>query len=906
MLQGRNSERAAVATLVTDAAAGRGGALVLLGLPGVGKSALLADTVARAEGLTALRTQGVESESPLAFAALQRLLWPVRALAAQLPEPQQRALRAVFGEADAGAVDRFLVFLAALSLLAEAAEQAPVLAVVDDAHWLDDASAAALLFVARRLEAERVAILFAARTGDVRTFDSADLPALTLTGIDAEPAGVLLAEHAGVPVPPGVRDALLAGTGGNPLALVELTEALSAEQLSGAAPLPERLPLTGGVERAFLDRCRRLSDAAQTLLLVAAADDSGRVAVVRVAAAELDVVEQAMEEAERSGLLAVRDGGVELRHPLVRSAVYGAATSTERRRVHRALAAALEGSGDDDRRAWHLAASVEQPDAAVVDALDAAAERALRRGGHEAASAAWERAAELSVGGDRVRRLAAAAESAWLAARPGRARLLADSALAQAVDPVDRCDLQGLRAHVEFNTGSLDAGLRLVLQAAQQIAPHDAGRAAQLGMLAAALAAVGARAPGLPEPAALVPEPSADACAADRCRAHLTRAFSAVARADWHAATPHLRAALDLADALDDAADGELLLNLGVGMWYLGDDQAALDVQTRLLAHARGAGAVVLILHALTRRGLTDIATGRWAEARAGAEESLALADGSGQPALAALPHAVLGLLSALRDGDAGEHVTDVERIARSAPLGILTGLVGDLLAWVRAATARNADQALQRLEQLTVPAVQQTAALDRVEFAVHAGRPDLGKRWVEELAEFADATGAAWAVAAVEHGRALLADGTEAQEHFDRALAAHERSLRRPDRARTQLAYGSHLRRARRRVDARAHLRGALAAFEELGAEAWAERARQELRSSGESARRRTGTGSDAPALTPSERQVTRLVREGLSNRDIAARLFLSPRTIDFHLRNAFAKLGVSSRTELAALPLD
>ncbi len=890
--------------LLADAMAGRGSALVLHGQPGVGKSALLADTVTRAEGLRVLRTRGVESESPLAFAAVQRLLRPVMGAAERLPEPQARALRVVFGQVDAGSADRFLVFLAVLSLLAEAAEEAPVLAVVDDAHWLDDASAAALRFAARRLETERVAMLFGARTGDVRTFDIGDLPALALTGIDPESAGALLRDRTGATVPAGVRNVLLAGTGGNPLALVELAEVLSADQLAGRAPLPDRLPLTGGVERAFLDRCRRLPSDAQTVLLVAAADDSGRLATVRSAAAGLGAEEEALEAAERSGLLGIGDGVVELRHPLVRSAVYGAATSTERRRVHGALAGAMPD--DDDRRAWHLAASVAGPDESVVAALDGAAERAVRRGGHEAASATWERAAELSADPEeRALRLYRAALSAWLAAAPARARVLAGAALALGAGPALRADVHRVLAHVEFHDGSLDEAHRMLLRAAGEVAPHDSRRAADLAMLAAALGAFGARSGSAVRPSELVPEPAADAPARDRSLAALVAGLEAVAVADWDRSTPALRRAVDLAGGLSDDTDEDLLLNLGIAAWPLGDDEAALRLQDRLLATARANGAVVLVVHALTRRNLPELATGRWAAARAGATEARTIAENSGQPVLAAWPAAVLALLAVLggETDAAEEHLATVDRIAAAHPLGIVTELVGDLTRWARG-LREPGGRGLHHLEQISSTGVGQLAALDRIEAAVHAGRHDLARRWVDELAACARGTGAAWAEAAVEHGRALLAEGEEALPHFDRALAAHARSPRTPDRARTELAYGSFLRRARRRVAAREHLRAALAVLDDLGAEPLAERARQELRASGETARRRD-VGA-APALTSSERQIAGLVREGLSNRDIAGRLFVSPRTVDFHLRNVFSKLGVSSRTELAALPLE
>jgi DNA-binding CsgD family transcriptional regulator len=906
VLHGREREAHAISTLLDEAWAGRGGALVLHGQPGSGKSALLADAVARAEGMTVVRTSGIESESPLAFAALQRLLRPVRGCVDRLPDPQARALRAAFGEAEGGGNDRFVVFLAVLSALAEASEQAPVLAVVDDAHWLDDASAAALLFVARRLHAERVALLFAARDGDVRTFDSGDLPALALSGLGADAAHQLLSGRSGVDVPAEVRDALLTSTGGNPLALVELTDALTPGHLSGRTPLPSRLPLTEGVERAFLDRYRRLPPAAQTVLRVAAADDSGHVLTIRAAAARLGVDEDALDAAEHSGLLRVRDTAVELRHPLVRSAVYGAATSIERRRAHRALAEALTGSGDADRRAWHLAASVGEPDDAVVVELDRAAERARQRGGHEAASAAWERAAELSAAGnDQALRLYRASRSAWLAAQPARSRALADAALPVAVEPGLRADIVRLRARIEWNTGSLDAGYRLVLQGAAEVVPLDAQRAREMAMFAAALAAFGAR-PSLDvDPARLVTPPQSTAPVRERCFSDLLLGLHAVAADDWPRATPLLRSAFDLARQLEED-DQDLLPNLGIAALHLGDDGAALRFHDALLARARSTGAIVMILYALTRRSFTELAVGRWTSAGAGAAEALPLAAGTGQRGLAALPTAVLALLAALRgEATADDRIAEAERLAAAHPTGILTQLVADLVSWAKGVReAANAVHALHHLQQIAHPMMRRLAALDRLDGAARAGRADLTTQWCAELESFAAATDAPWAHAAAEHGRALLTDGEQAEKHFASALAAHERSGHLPDAARTQLAFGEFLRRARRRVDAREHLRAALQTFEDLGAQPLAERARQELRASGETARRRDV--SAVADLTAQELQVARLVRTGLSNRDVAAQLFLSPRTIDFHLRNVFTKLGVTSRTELAAHPLD
>ncbi|WP_448613289.1 AAA family ATPase [Modestobacter sp. URMC 112] len=920
MLRGRADEQAAVAALLDGVRDGRGGALVVHGLPGVGKSALLADAAAGAGDMTVLSARGVESESPLPFAALHRLLRPVVGCADRLPGPQARALRAAFGEAPGGGGDRFLAFLGALGVLTEAAERRPVLAVVDDAHWLDEASAAALLFAARRLQVERVGLLFGVRDGDVATFDGEDLPAVAVGGIGTAAAGELLDERAGVPVPPEVRDALVASTGGNPLALVELSGALTADQLAGRAPLPAPLPLTGGVERAFGDRYRRLPPAAQTVLLVAAADDSGRLATIRSAARALGAEEEGLEGAERSGLLRVRGAAVELRHPLVRSAVYGAATSSQRRRVHGALAAALTAAEDADRRAWHRAAAVEEADQEVVAELDRAAGRASARGGHEAASAAWERAAELSAAEEsRAVMLYRAASAAWVGARPLRARTLASAGLGLTTDPALRADLRRLLAHLEFHGGSLDTGHRMLLEAAAEVAPHDSRRAAELAMLGAALGAFGARSGTPVDPAALVPVAGPEAPVRDRCLADLVHGLDAVSRAEWGRATPFLRDAVRLAGRLSDTADEDLLLNIGVATWPLGDDEAGLRLQDRLLAAARDRDALVMVVHALTRRGATELATGRWSAAAAGATESLALAESSGQPVLAAWPAAALAVLAALRgDGEAVEgHLAVADRIAAAHSLGIATDIVLDLGRWARGLQAADASGQLHHLSRVSSLVVRHLSALDRVEAAVRDGQPDTARGWVADVTAYAEGTGAAWAAAAAEHGRALLAGGDAAEEHFRRALAAAERSPRVPDRARTHLAYGAFLRRSRRRVDARAHLRTALQLSEDLGARPWAERARQELRASGETARRRTATGAPAAglpaggvpaakALTAQELQVARLVRQGMANRDVAAQLFLSPRTVDFHLRNVFAKLGVASRTELAAQPLD
>jgi DNA-binding CsgD family transcriptional regulator len=902
-LAGRDAERARIGELLGAARASAGGALVVRGVAGTGKSTLLADAAGAATDLTVLRTQGVESESPLAFAALQRLLRPLRAGVERLPGPQRAAVRATWGEAE-GAGDRYLAFLGTLSLLADAAEERPVLAIVDDAHWLDDATAAALLFVARRLQAERIALLFAARTDERARFDAGDLPVLTLTGLGGEAAALLLRDRAHVEVDPAVRDRLVAATDGNPLALGELAGALSADQLTGRAALPAQLPLTGGIERAFLDRVRRLPASAQRLLLVAAADDTARLPVVRAAAERLDAGAEALDLIERAGLLRVDGDALTLYHPLVRSAVYRAATSAQRRAAHGALAAAV---GDADRRAWHLAAAADRPDEAVVSELDAVADRAAARGGHEAAAAAWARAAELTVDDRaRARRTFAAARASWLGGHPARAAALAGSVDLDAADPALRIEVLLLRGQIDWNTTSLNGGYDFVLAAARAAADVDELTARRLAMLAASLSAWGAESAGDVDPARLVGPAPVDASDQVRLLTLLQKGFTAVAARDWGTAAAALGPALRAGEGPSSVEDPLLQANLGIAAVHIDADRSGLRLHEEQLTRARRAGDLAMVDHALTRGFHFQLATGQWSRAATAAAEALPLVASTGQTGLTALPTAQLAVIAALR-GDAAtadRHLAGVAGIREEHPIGITDVLVADFLHWGRALREPRPALALQHLERLSSPPMRRLAALDRLETAVRAGRTDLAQAWQAEAGGFAAATGIASAVAVAEHGAALLADPREADEHFARALAAHEGSDRRPDRARTELAFGEHLRRARRRVDAREHLRAALALFEELGASSYAERAAQELRASGETARRReVGTATE---LTAQERQVAALVRQGLSNRDAAAQLFLSPRTVDFHLRNVFSKLGVTSRAELAARPPD
>ena len=908
MLWGRASESARLDGLFADAAAGRGGVVVVRGEPGVGKSALLSDASSRAPGAQVLWTQGIESESPLAFAALHRLLRPVLPHLDRLPAPQARALRGAFGEQDGSAVDRLVVFVATLSLLSEAAEERPIIAIVDDAQWLDAASAEALLFVARRLLADRVALVFGAREGDVRTFHGDGLPELALGGLDSASAGALLTEQAGAPVSAEVCAALVAQTGGSPLALTELLTVLSSDQLAGKARLPDPLPLTLGVERAFLDRARRLPAETQTLLLVAAADGSGQIAAVRRAAAALGAGAQALEAAERSGLIRVRGLELRFRHPLVRSAIYGAATLVELQRVHQVLAESL--SGDLDRRTWHLALASEGPDDGVAADLDAVAGRAQRRGGHEAASAAWERAAELTTEAEtRARRLQNAAMSDWLGGQTGRAHVLAEDARRHASDPVLRADIERLRARLEWNVGSAETGQSIVLRAAQDVAPFDGARALEMAMLGTTLATFAAGSGLAVDPAGFLPPLPEDAPVRLKCCRALIAGQQHLLQGRMRAAAQTLRRAFSLYQP--QPGDVDLLANMGLAAVHLGDDTVVHRNLTLLRDFGRESTAVSVVVFAQARLPMADVPAGRWDAASASATEALELARSAGLPSMTALPLAWQTLLAAFRGSqDGADALEELERLRARQPIGIVSVVVAGLIEWakgVAAAWTSDTDAAMRHLGRLRHPAIWRLAALDRLEVASRAGRHAGQLRtWTGELEQFAQDTGAAWAAAIAAHGRALIAaDGdTDAPEaHFREAMAEHSRASRPVAKARTQLAYGEFLRRSRRRVDARAQLRTALDVFTEVGAQPWADRARQELRASGETARKRDP--STSLQLTPQEQQVASLVSRGHSNADVAAQLFLSRRTVEFHLSNAYQKLGVRSRGDLVRLAL-
>ncbi|HEV2927382.1 MAG TPA: hypothetical protein VGW74_01715, partial [Propionibacteriaceae bacterium] len=527
----------------------------------------------------------------------------------RLPAPQAAALGAAFGLVANGQDNRFLISVAVLGMLDQLTTESPVLCVIDDAQWLDDASATALAFVARRVEADRIALLFAARDGDVRQFSAPGLPELHVDGLEAEAGGQLLAERVGVPIPPEVLSRLMEATGGNPLALVELPSMITPDQFSGREPLPWPLPMTDAVQRIFVRQVRRLPEHTQRLLLVAAVDETSRLATVLAAAARLGVPAEALDSAEQVDLVGIQSGQLAFRHPLVRSSIYQSATDAERRSAHRALSDVLIGEADVDRRAWHLALAAVRPDESVVQLLEQTAVRARRRGGFEAACTALERAAQLTAEPEsRASRLAAAGQSAWQAGQLVRAAGLLQEARLLTTDPILGADVDQLRAWIELSIGSAVTARRLLVGAAKEIADVDAHRAVQ--MLAAAaeaawIAGDSAAVAELGQVAARLPPADTPTT---QFQTQMLNGFVGLLNGEVARPVRALHDAMNLA-AEPDLPD--LVVPAGHLAFYLGDDDAAYRLNAQMVAAARTTGDIGDLLFTLQRLALAEITTGR-------------------------------------------------------------------------------------------------------------------------------------------------------------------------------------------------------------------------------------------------------------------------------------------------------
>jgi class 3 adenylate cyclase/DNA-binding CsgD family transcriptional regulator/tetratricopeptide (TPR) repeat protein len=901
VLVGRGRECTMIDALLLGASAGESGALVIRGEPGIGKTALLAYAAERAVGMDVLTTASVEAEADLAFAGLYGLLRPVLGNMGRLPEVQANALAGALGLAPSIGSERFLVSAAALGLLAEAADRRPMLCLVDDAQWLDTPSADALVFAARRLRGERVAILFGARVGDVRTFEAPGVPELVLDGLGDEDARLLLSDRPD-PLAPAVRERLLREAAGNPLALLELPGGLSEEQRAGVAALPDTIPLTSRLRAAFAERIERLPEATQTALLVAAVDDTGDASTVLRAVAALGVTADALEPAEASGLVVATGGTIAFRHPLVRAAVSGAATLAQKQRTHAALAAALEGEEHADRRVWHQALATLTADENVAAALEAAGRRSQLRGGHSSAATAFERAATLSEADSaRSRRLGAAADAAWAAGQGERAGALIARSLALAEGP-ERPQLLYLSGVIQGKTGSLaeavttlqegvaascDASLTLTMLREACDFAWSAGDYDQL----TALCRHAAEIPPVTE--------------ADHFIVAVARSLAAEISGDHVGAARLCAEAVERAERLDDpqclmwaatAADRE-------GTW--GD---GLPHANRAVHLVRDQALVSILPYALQAQAYELLGRSQFDLAYAAAEEGRQLALDIGHLWAAGWNLAHLAKIESLRGRSelVRAHVDDLLACLGRSEADFPSGHVAIARALgLLELTLGRPGEALDRLLVPLADVRYRSTALvvfglpDAVEAAARSDRLDevadhldAYQAWVEQVPNRAR-------LALLARCRAL-AQESRAELHFEQAAALAD-ALPPFERARTELLFGEWLRRERRRVDARPHLRAALELLQPLGVSPWEERARLELRASGETVRKRHP--STLGQLTPQEQQIALLVADGLTNREIGAQLFLSPRTIDYHLRKVFAKLEIASRTELVRM---
>jgi len=903
MLLDRLTERAALGQLLDAARGGRSGALVVHGEAGVGKTALLENTITSAAGLRIARVAGIESEMELAFAVLQQLCAPMLDKLEALPDPQRAALGVAFGLNTGAAPDRFLVGLAALSLLSEVAEQQPLLCVIDDAQWLDRASAQALAFVARRLLADPVALVFATREPGE---EFRGLPELLVGGLRDGDARELLSSVISGPLDARVRDRIVAETGGNPLALLELPRDVPGfPDTPGAPGVPG---LSGRIEDSFRRRLEVLPAATQRLMLVAAAEPAGEPVLVWRAAERLGIGAGAVAPAADAGLLAIGER-VTFRHPLVRSAVYRAASPAERRAAHQALAGATDPQADPDRRAWHRAQATLGPDEEVASELERSAGRAQARGGLAAAAAFLERSAALTL--DPVRRAGralAAAQAKYQAGAFEAALGLLASAEAGPPDQFRRARADRLRGQIAFASSRSSDAPPLLLKAARQFEPLDPrlARETYLDALAAATfagrLALGGGMREVAEAARMAPPPPGSARGPDLLLDGL-----ALMICEGHpAGAPVLRRAVSAFRGTDVSAEEELhwlwLACHAAGMVW---DHASWDVLSdRQVTLARDAGALFTLAIAFNTRSAAHLFAGEFTEAASMVAQAESVIEATGS---SIAPYGPLGL--AVFRGQETQAAQLIQAITDDAR----RRGEGRALSFAQWAAAVLFNSLGRYEEALAVahrasedsPAVQfaSWALVELIEAAVRSALPERAAGALQRLAIIARACGTDWALGAEARSRALVSDGAPAENLYREAIDRFGRTRQRVELARAHLLYGEWLRRQRRKRDARDQLGRAYEIFDSIGAAAFAERARIELRATGAQALKRTTGTPDV--LTAQEALIARLASQGASNPQIAAQLFISPATVAYHLGKVFAKLGISSRSQLApALP--
>jgi DNA-binding NarL/FixJ family response regulator len=900
-LTGRDAERRALDQLLVAVRAGQSGTLVVRGEPGIGKTALLDYAAANARDCRVARATGVQSELELAFAGLHQLCAPMLDHIDSVPAPQRDALRTAFGMSAGPAPDRFLVGLAVLGLLSGVAHERPLLCLVDDAHWLDQASAAVLAFAARRLEAESVGLVIAA---SAPIHELADLPALPLGGLREADARALLNSTLAGPIDVQVRDQIIAEAHGNPLALLELPRGLTPAQLAGGFGFPGATQFPNTMEEAFRLRIEALPGQTRRLLRIAAADPTGDAALVWRAAAWAGVSTEAATPATEAGL-AEFGAKVRFRHPLVRSAAYRSGSMDETREAHRALAHVTDACLDPDRRAWHRAQGAAGPDEDVAAELERSADRAQARGGVVAAAAFHERAAILTLEpAERIRRALAAAQAKLEAGELDAARRALSMAEAEPASDAQAARAELLRARIAFAASRGSDAPPMLIAAARRLESIDieTARATYLEALSAGIFAGQLASPGgslweVARAAAKAPPSPRPGWGPDL----LLDGLAAYYTEGYQAGVPVLRRALRVFGAEMSVAEELRWLSLAcLTAMHTWDDGGWERMSARYVELAEQAGALGEQPLALSLRANRLLLTGQL-NASAALVAQAAIANEATGGTLT--PYAALSLaalrgdetaVSALVDG-ASRDVTERGEGAGMSAVGLASALL-------HLALGRHEEALAGALLATASPgsiATPPWAIAELIEAASRTGKTDLAADAFERLAEMTNASGSDWALGIQARARALLCKGAEAEDHYREAISRLQQTELRICLARAYLLYGEWLRRELRRADAREQLRTAFDMLDSMGVAAFAERARRELQATGGTARKRTAPARN-DELTAQEAQIARLARDGLSNPEIGARLYISAHTVQYHLRKIFAKLGITARSQL------
>ena len=902
-LTDRHAECDVLGRLVAAVRAGESRALVVHGEPGVGKTALLEYLAGQASGCRVAHAGGVQSEMELAFAVLHQLCAPMLDRLERLPAPQRDALRTAFGLSAGPAPDRFLIGLAVLGLLSEMAGERPLVCIVDDEQWLDSASAQVLAFVARRLGAESVGLVFGAR---VPTGDLAGLPELVIGGLREDDARALLDSALTGPLDTLVRDQIVAEAHGNPLALLELPRGWTAAELAGGFGLPGPVPLAGRIEESFRRQLAALPAQPRRLLQLAAAEPTGDPVLVWRAAGRLGICAEAAGPAVEAGLaeFGVR---VRFRHPLVRSAAYQSAPTDDLREIHAALAEVTDSASDPDRLTWHRAAATAAPDENVATELERSAGRAQARGGLSAAAAFLERAMLLTPDpGRRADRAIAAAEAKHQAGAPDVAAELLVMAEAGPLEELARARISLLRGQMAFSAGNSSDTPRLLIDAARRFEALDARLARETYLEALSAALLGHRTSqiGTSEIARSARGATAAPPSDSRAPDLLLEGMATLVTDGYETGVPAVQRALSVFRD-GDLPIGEQLRWLfvatrcAIDIW---DDESWRDLAIRQVELARAVGALSLLPFAITQRFGMHLHAGEFATVAQLVDEFSVLkeATATGLPDFGTMMLAAWQGRSREAFRLIDEFITDMSERGQGYGVSLPhytasvlyngLGRYSDAMASAELASEQRDDLAFANL-----------ALAELIEAAVRGGQPGRAAAAMRRLTELTLPSGTAWGLGVAARSRALLSEGDEAERLYREAIGHLSSAPARTELARAHLLYGEWLRRQRRRREAREHLHTARDMLEAMGMDAFAERAGRELRATGETARKRTAATARDEELTAQEAQIARLAREGLSNPEIGTRLFISARTVQYHLGNIFAKLGIASRIQLS-----